>query len=142
MFSYIVQFCSEKSYLCFLSFTPSRHIANCHVPRIYIYVQRSLYIESLSQINSVFSRICFYFIGDSFRAAATPPPPSPLQTLLVYTASSSPRSGKRTLLNGSTMQKQNSLSPVYPLTAICVTVMCFVPFNLLSSPPSATWFAQ
>ncbi len=29
--------------------------------RIYIYVQRSLYIESLSQVKSVLSRICFLF---------------------------------------------------------------------------------
>jgi hypothetical protein len=47
----------------FLRFTPSRHIA---VPRIDIYVQRSSYIESLSQINSDFSHICIYYIVINF----------------------------------------------------------------------------
>jgi hypothetical protein len=54
---YVLMYCFVLQWKIFLlRFTPSRHIANCHVPRIYI-----LYIESLSQINSVFSSICIYF---------------------------------------------------------------------------------
>ncbi len=49
-------------YLCFYIFTPMCHISDCHVHRIYItYVQRSLYIESLSQINLVSSCVLFPF---------------------------------------------------------------------------------
>ncbi len=47
-------------HLCFYIFTPMCHISDCHVHRI-SYVQRSLYIESLSQINLSLLKYLFPF---------------------------------------------------------------------------------